>query len=217
MLSCFLACLCDIFSIPVFTRFYPGYNPVAQPISVLGAAGSPIARFVSWCWIFIGVLFLLFAVGYGLSNYRKLTAHRFAAWLIGIYGLGEEIGSGVFPGNHLAGHLTAIGWIHNMVGGIGMAALMVLPPVLMRKFTRSEFPVLHRFCLIITIIGLFIFVGFTISHISAFTGRRFALWHGLWQRLWVVNYYVFLMVIAVHLLTEARKVKRQVSQSTSTA
>jgi hypothetical protein len=205
MVSCFLACLCDLFSVPVFARFYPGYDPISQPISILGASGSPIARFVSWCWIFIGILFLLFAVGYGLSNPRKLTSHKIAAWLIAIYGLGEEIGSGVFPGNHLAGSLTVTGWTHNILGGAGMAALMILPPVLMKKFTKSGYPIFYRFCQIITVLGLVIFLGFTISHIASFTGHRFALKHGLWQRLWVINYYVFLMAIAGQLVIEDRK------------
>jgi hypothetical protein len=207
LMSCIVACICDMFSVPVFARFYPEYNPVSQPISVLGAAGSPIARFVSWWWIFIGLLFLLFALAYALSNHLKQPAQNLAAWLIGIYATGEQIGSGLFPGNHLAGHLTAIGWVHNMLGGAGMAALMVLPLVLLKKFTLPEFPLLHRFCIIITAVGVIIFLGFTISHISVFTGHRFAQWHGLWQRLWVANYYVFLMVIAAQLVLEKRRLK----------
>jgi hypothetical protein len=209
MVSCFIACLCDFFSASVFARYYPGYNPVAQPTSVLGAAGSPIARLVSLSWIFFGLLFLLYAAGYGLSNYRNLPAHKIAAWLIAIYGFGEEIGSGVLPGNHVNGHITTIGWFHDMVGGIGMAALMILPLVLLKKFTRSDFPLMHRFCKTITVIGFIIFVGFTVSHLSAITDHRFALWHGLWQRLWTVNYYVFLMVIAIQLVIEVRKFKKQ--------
>ena len=209
LVSCFVACIGDFFSAAVFARYYPGYNPIAQPLSALGSAGSPIARFVSLSWIFFGMLFLLYAAGYGLSNYSNLPAQKIAAWLIAIYGLGEEIGSGVLPGNHLNGHITTLGWFHDMVGGIGMVALMVLPLVLLKKFTRSEFPLMHRFCKIIAVIGFIIFVGFTVSHIFAITDHRIALWHGLWQRLWIVNYYVFLMVIAMQLVSDVRKFKKQ--------
>jgi hypothetical protein len=217
MVSCCIACLLDMATISIFARFYPGYNSIVQPVSVLGAAGSPIARIVSLWWVFIGLLFLLFAFGYGVSNHTKPSTHNLAAWLIGIYAVGDEIGSGVFPGDHLAGYLTATGWIHNIVGGIGMAALMVLPPVLMKKFTLSAFPILHSFCIIITAIGSIIFLGFTVSHISVFKGHWFASSHGLWQSLWIINYYVFLMVIAVQLVIEDRKLKSATYKSTSTA
>ncbi len=206
--SCFVACIADYFSVPVFASFYPSYDPVSQPSSVLGAAGSPIARFVSVSWIVIGLVFVLFALGYGLSNLKNLKAHKIAAWLIGIYGIGEEMGSGILPGNHINGHITTMGWFHDAVGGIGMAALMILPLVLMKKFTKSAYPFMHRLCLLINITGFIIFLGFSYSHIARFSGHRIAMWHGLFQRLWDLNYYLFLMAIATQLLVENRKLQR---------
>ena len=43
----------------IFSRYYPGFNPVVQPTSALGALGSPVAhaglRLVDLRWIHLFV------------------------------------------------------------------------------------------------------------------------------------------------------------------
>jgi small-conductance mechanosensitive channel len=202
-ITCLVATVCDLVSLPVFARLYPAYDPRLQPVSALGASGSPIAHFVSGWWVMLGLVFLLFAYAYGESNFLHHPAQRISAWLIGIYALGEEVGSGLFPGNHLAGHLTATGIIHNSIGGIGTIALVAIPFVLMRRYTRTSHPAFYRFLLIISLTGIFFFLLFSISRLTLPEIHGLSIWHGFWQRLFVANYYGMLVVIAAKQVLDA--------------
>jgi hypothetical protein len=204
LLACLIACIGDLAALMVFTHIYKGYNPNIQPISALGALGSPIAREVSCWWIFIGSVFLLFAYAYAKSDAHQNSAQRLTAWLIAIYAVGEEIGSGVFPGNHFAGHLTSIGIIHNVIGGIGISALVIAPFVLMKKYTRADHPSFNYFLWTISILGILVFLIFSISRSTLPELLWMRSQHGLWQRLFVADYYAFLIAIASKLLLEHR-------------
>jgi hypothetical protein len=209
LLACFVACVGDLAALWVFSHMYKGYNPDIQPISALGAQGSPIARLVSGWWIFIGSVFLLFAYAYGKCDAGQNSAHKLTAWLVAIYAVGEEIGSGIFPGNHIAGHLTSIGIVHNVTGGIGVIALVFAPFVLMKKYTRADHLSFNRFLWTISILGILAFLFFSISRLT----RPELFWlrsrHGLWQRLFVADYYVFLIAIAAKLVLEHRTAPHQ--------
>jgi len=201
--ACLIATVCDLVSLAVFARLYPAYDPRLQPISALGASSSPITRFVSGWWILLGLVFLLFAYAYGESNFLHHPAQRVSAWLIGVYALGEEAGSGLFPGNHVAGHLTASGIVHNCIGGLGTIALVALPFVLMKKYTRKDHPAFYRFLLIISLTGIIFFLLFSLSRLTLPEIHGLRLWHGLWQRLFVADYYAILVVVAAKQVAEA--------------
>jgi hypothetical protein len=203
LIACLVATVCDLASLAVFARFYPAYNPRLEPISALGASGSPIARFVSGWWVFLGMVFLLFSFAYGKSNFLHHPAQKISAWLIGVYAIGEEIGSGLFPGNHLAGHLTVTGIVHNVIGGIGVIALVAIPFVLMKKYTRTGHAAFNWFLLIISMTGILFFLLFSISRPALPEMHVFRSWHGLWQRFFIANYYIMLAVIAVKQVQES--------------
>jgi hypothetical protein len=203
LIACLVATAGDLVSLAVFARFYPAYNTRLQPISALGASGSPVAHYVSGCWILLGLVFLLFSFAYGKSNFLYHPAQKMTAWLLGVYALGEEAGSGIFPGNHLAGHLTTTGIIHNVVGGIGVIALMAIPFVLMKKYNGTGHPAFHRFLYAISVTGIIFFLLFSTSRLTLPEIHGLRLWHGLWQRLFVANYYGMMVVIAVKQVLEA--------------
>jgi hypothetical protein len=202
--ACLFACAGDLTGMFVFARFYPAYNQISQPISALGAYGSPVARLVSWWWIFIGFIFILFAYTYGKSNFNGHPAQRITSWLIGVYAAGEEIGSGVFPGNHIAGHLTTTGIVHNITGGLGVLALFLIPFTLVRKYPLTVHPFFNRLLWIMSIVGLFFFCLFTLSRFTFHQMHWLQLWHGLWQRLFVFVYYFLLVIIALKSFNENR-------------
>jgi small-conductance mechanosensitive channel len=204
LITCLVATVCDLVSLAVFAHFYAAYNPKLQPISALGASGSPISLFVSGWWVFLGLVFLVFSYAYGKSNFLHHPAQRISAWLMGVYALGEEAGSGLFPGNHLANHLTATGIVHNIIGGIGVIALVTIPFVLMKKYTRAGHPAFNRFLLIISLTGIIFFLLFSISRLTLPGLYGLRLWHGLWQRFFVANYYIMLVVIASKQVLESR-------------
>jgi len=204
LLTCLVATVGDLASLAVFARLYPAYNPRLQPISALGASGSPIALYVSGWWVLLGLVFLLFSYAYGKSNFLHHPAQKISAWLIGVYAIGEEVGSGLFPGNHLAGHLTLTGIIHNVIGGIGVIALVAIPFVLMRKYSRAGDVAFNRFLLLISVTGIIFFMLFSISRLALPEMHFLRLWHGLWQRFFIANYYIMLVVIAAKQVLESK-------------
>jgi hypothetical protein len=204
LIACLVACLGDLAALVVFAHLYHGYNASLQTISALGAWESPISRLVSWWWIFIGSVFLLFAFAYGKCDVEPGSAQKRTAWLVAIYAAGEEIGSGIFPGNHLSGHLTSTGIVHNIVGGIGVVALVIAPFVLMRKYTPKDQPSFNHFLRLISLLGILAFVVFSLSRIVQPEYLWLRLRQGIWQRLFVVDYYIFLIGIAFKLLMEYR-------------
>ena len=205
LITCLVATVGDLASLAVFARFYPAYSPRLEPISALGASGSPIALFVSGWWVLMGLVFLLFAYTYGKSNFLQHPAQKISAWLIGVYAIGEEVGSGLFPGNHLAGHLTLSGIIHNVIGGIGVIAIVAIPFVLMKKYTRAGDAAFNRFLLIISVSGIIFFILFSISRLALPEIHALRFWHGLWQRFFIANYYIMLVAIALKQVLESSR------------
>jgi hypothetical protein len=199
MLSCIIACLGDMVLVKVFSRYYPEFNPVVQPTSALGAMGSPVAHLISAWWIIAGFIFLLFAIAYYHSEETQTRTHRLTSWLFALYAVGEEMGSGIFPGNRILGHLTTIGIIHNVIGGIGTAALLISPFFFLKKYREKENYLMRRYLLFVCISGILIFVAFAISHFNWPGMKWLYLRHGLIQRIFITDYYLFMIVIATKL------------------
>jgi hypothetical membrane protein len=202
---CIIACLSDFVSLIFFAHLYPGYDPMKQPISALGASQSPIAGLVSAWWILTGLVFLMLAFTYWKSGDPKSRINKITSWLIAIYAICEEAGSGVFPGNHLNHHLTTIGMVHNIVGGFGLIALAAIPYVLMKDHKINEHPFLHRFAKTVAWSGILFFLLFSITRFETLQIRWLSQWHGLWQRLFIANYYLFLIVISIHRNLDSHK------------
>ncbi len=196
VVTCIVACLGDMLLVNIFSRYYPAFNPVVQPTSALGALGSPVAHLVSAWWIIAGSIFLLFAFAFYLSEENHTKVHHLASWLFGLYAVGEEMGSGIFPGNRILGHLTTIGILHNVIGGIGTGALLISPFVILKKYDWKEDYLMSRYLLFVCISGILIFILFTISHFNWPGMKWLYLRHGLIQRVFLIDYYLFMIVIA---------------------
>jgi hypothetical protein len=204
MTTCLSACLGDIIAVNLFSRYYPGFDARLQPISALGAQGSPVARLVSGWWIFAGFIFLIFAIAYKRSEELQTRPHVFSAWLFGIYAVGEEIGSGIFPGNRILGQLTTIGIVHNVIGGIGTLALIISPFVLLKKYLQTNHRLMRRYLIFVCISGVLTFIVFILSHFRQPGLEWLYLHHGLLQRIFIFDYYLYMMVIAVRLYYDKR-------------
>ncbi len=204
LVTCLTACLGDIIAINIFSRYYPGFNATLQPISALGALGSPVARLVSGWWILAGLILLLFAVAFYFSEELRTRPHALSAWLFGIYAVGEEIGSGVFPGNRILGHLTPTGIMHNVIGGIGTLALVISPLILLRKYRKDNQPLMNRYLVFVCITGLLSFSVFLLSHFILPGLQWFYSRHGLLQRIFISDYYIYMMITAMKLYYDKR-------------
>ncbi|GAO44120.1 DUF998 domain-containing protein [Flavihumibacter petaseus] len=117
-----------------------------------------------------------------------------AVWLIVIYGLGEGIGSGLFPYDHTASGLTLSGKLHNVFSGIGVAALVLLPLSLWRVFPKQEFPGMNACIHFVGWSGLLLVFVFMLSRQNILPLK------GLWQRLFILDYYILMIVIAMDML-----------------
>lgn len=196
VVTCFIACLGDMMLVNIFSRYYPGFNPVLQPTSALGAMGSPVAHIVSSWWIIAGFIFLFFAFAFYRSEENHTKVHQLASWLFGLYAVGEEMGSGIFPGNRILGHLTSIGIIHNVIGGIGTGALLISPFVILKKYQGKEDYPVRNYLIFVCISGILIFIVFILSHFNRPGMTWLYLRHGLIQRVFLTDYYLFMIVIA---------------------
>ncbi len=192
-----LACLGDIVMTYLLGLLYHGYNSLSQPMSDLGDGNSPVARLASNWWIILGLLFVVFGYGFYRAFSHQGKMARRAAWMIAVYGLGEGLGSGLVPGTPGNNFLTLNSIAHNMVSGFGVIAVMLLPFTIMKLYDARHSPYLYWYSWFTTILGTFFFVLFAIS---VFYQHGWLSYTGLWQRLWVLMYYFFLMCLAVLML-----------------
>jgi hypothetical protein len=192
---CIIACTGDLITSFIFPLFYPGYHPLSQTISAMGIASSPIGREISWSWIILGMLFVVFAFTYYKSA-EAASHQRKAAWLIAVYGICDVFGSGAFPGVYHPGHLSLSETMHYILGAAGTLAIFVLPFFYMTRVNRKNDPLFFAYLKFVVFTGVTLWFFFVTARLQLnWLGWAERL-VGLWQRSFQVNYYVFLMVIA---------------------
>lgn len=193
---CIIACLGDIMMLFVFGNLYPGYNQLKDTMSSLGASKSPVSDVVSAWWIIVGILIAFFGVGM-LVALRKFGKNGIlAAWLVVIYGLGEEMSSGFFKMDRIEGKMTNLAIFHEILSGIGVLAIICLPFVMKKIFSKELYPGFYKFSTVIIAINFstWLLFGLRISEGSfSFLGE----YKGLWQRMMLINIYLYLVAIAI--------------------
>jgi hypothetical protein len=85
------------------------------------------------------------------------------------------------------------------IGGIGTGALLISPFIVLKKYRKKEDFLLSRYLLFVGITGVLIFIAFTISHFNWPGMKWLYLRHGLIQRIFITDYYLFMIVIALKL------------------
>ena len=198
-IACLLACAGDFLTLFLLGRSYPGYSQLSDSISKLGTSESPVSGIFSAWWVIYGLLIMLFAFGFRkfFSDGNRFVSLAF--WLLIIYGSGEGIATGLFRAEHLGDSLTLAGWIHDILGGIGLGAILVLPIVLKRVIPKSGNQGFHRLSNLTLWIGFLMWMLFSFRYLNS--GRNaIAEYKGLWQRLFELDYYVYMIVIAVRMI-----------------
>jgi hypothetical protein len=187
--TCFIACAGDFAVTFIIGFMHKNYNFLNQSESYLGTDDSPVAWYMN-TW---GVLFSFLFVTCAYSFYKSFSLKNkwvvIAAFLIAVYGLGEGVGSGLFPYNHVGGELTLTGKLHSLFSGIGVTALNILPFILMKLFNKLKFPQLNLYFLFVGISGLFLVMMFLLAK------EQLVPLKGLWQRLFILDYYIMLIVL----------------------
>jgi hypothetical protein len=194
---CIAACIGDLLVLYILGREFPGYSQVTDTISTLGGTASPVSNLASAWWIIIGIIFIAFAAGFYAEFREKGKNAVSAGILIAIYGLGEGMGSGLFKVSHTGGALTLSTIIHDTVGGIGIITVLALPLVIRRVFSKEKYHSFYVFSGVIFYIGIFSSLLF----LSRYTGDNiFHHYNGIWQRMTLINTYIFFIVISIMML-----------------
>jgi hypothetical membrane protein len=188
--------------------FYPNYNHFKLVMSELGTAQSPVATWINLWWLVFGILFIIFGLGFRKAftpaNKVASRAVTVASLLIMVFGLGAGIGSGLFPMDPVGSEATLAGELHDMGAGLGFLALMFVPLVSLAIFPRKRSPTLYRFSLGTFGLGLVLLILFIMAE-DASSADGILSYVGLWQRLFLLNIYLYLGMIAVKMLRSSQK------------
>ena len=191
-----LASIGDFIVTAILGSLYPGYSFVHRSESYLGTSDSPVALYMNtWGLVFC---FLLIFFAWGLRS----TIFRYGRWqtlivaLVVLYGLGEGAGSGLFPYNHVKNVLTLSGKLHSVFGALGGVAIVSIPFAGIKIFSKESFPRLHAYSKLVLIAGLILTVVFLVSDRDVISYR------GLWQRIYLFNYHLYLSVLAMVMLKQ---------------
>jgi hypothetical protein len=194
--ACFTACTGEFVTMFVCGAQYPGYSHLKNTMSSLGASVSPVSDEISLWWIFMGVLFILFGTGLYKAYSEKGKYASRASWLVILYGIGEGIGSGAFKADRISNGLTTSALIHDILGGIGVIAILLFPLIMQKVIAKNEIPFFHRMSQIIFISGI-ITVFLFLFRYSINENNFLAIYKGLWQRLFMLNTYIYFITIAI--------------------
>lgn len=200
---CLIACIGDFAVTALIGYLYKDYNFLTQSQSYLGTANSPVAIYMNTWGVIFSLLFLIYAYALRKTIFRKGLWQHIAVWLIAIYGFGEGAGSGLFPYNHIGTELTLSGKLHSIFSGIGDIAIVVLPFVLIKVFPKHLFPKLNLICWFVGISAPVLIIIFLLAR------QNIVLLKGLWQRLYLLEYYTLLIVIAIDMLVTEAKLKNR--------
>lgn len=195
-IACFIACIGDFWVTFTLGEYKPGYSHLLHTMSMLGVSSSPVSAIISAWWILLGLLMIFFAIGFAQAFVYRQWEVKISTWLIILYGLGEGLGSGLFKADRVNNSLTLAGNIHEVMGAVGTIALLTLPLLMIRIIPRSSNPGFHTLSWIVFITGFSMLLMF-LFRFSSFHLEGLLIYKGLWQRLFVLDYYIYLIVIAV--------------------
>ncbi len=191
---CFIVCIGD-FAVTFLIGFiFKDYNFLNQSQSYLGTEDSPVAVYMNAWGVVFSLLFVVYAYALRKTIFKEGFWQLVAVWLIVIYGVGEGAGSGLFPYNHIGKELTLSGKLHSFFSGIGDVALVLLPFVITKIFPQPLFPKLNRYAWFVGISGPVLIIIFLLARQNIIPLK------GLWQRLFLLDYYSLMIVIAIDML-----------------
>lgn len=168
-------------------------------MSKLGADLSPVSAEISLWWVVMGVLIIIF--GLGLRNAFDTSGKyaKTASWFVILYGLGEGLGSAVFPANHSVSGINPSVIIHDILGGIGVFTIILLPLVMLKIQYFRERKILSALSKVIFIAGI-VFLSLFLFRYFPDANYFISTYKGLWQRLFMLDIYIYLIVIAIIML-----------------
>ena len=138
---------------------YPGYNHLIDTISTLGTNKSPVQKFQCMNLIVVGILFIIFSVGQGLSFRQIKWCHRLFIIGIILFGVGSIL-AGIFPEDPKGIAETISGKIHGIASGVGFIFLILNP---LWAIWIAEFKDLRQVNITLLILAVLTFILFMAS------------------------------------------------------
>ena len=138
----------------------------------------------------MGAFLMIFSFGLISHAYMPIMGGGFvltAAILIFIFGFGAGNVAGLFPEDPKGEEESVSGKIHGIFGGLGYLALLAIPSIL-ANISGEWFLAIS---IVVQILGVVFFTLFLLSK-NPKIGKS-----GLWQRLFLFNYYSYMIIIAV--------------------
>jgi len=200
-IACFMAAGGDFVVTFILGAIYPGYDFVHQSESYLGTADSPVANYMNVWGVVFCLLLMVFAYGLRKTIFDSGVWPTVVVGCVLVYGLGEGAGSGLFPYNHVNGVLTLSGKLHSLFGGLAGIAIVFVPFACTKIFTKRSSPRMHAYSWFAFGSGLFLVIIFLISE------RGMIIYKGLWQRLFILDYHLYLSVLALVMLMNLKGAK----------
>jgi len=188
-------CVVDLGATFILGNRIDGYRQIKDTMSQMGIVSIPVPKEVALCWIAMGILVCLFALGFRIAYNERGKMAGLASLLLILYGIGEGMVSGIFPADKAGEVHTWTGIVHNAIGGIGVTAIMILPLVV-----RRIIPELGRITSIVFYVGLAGVILFGIGRLVSAPDDFLAVYKGSWQRLYVMVYYVYITIIAIKMM-----------------
>lgn len=198
-ISCLSACVGDFVVTFLLGFFYPGYNFISQTESSLGTSNSPVANYMNLWGVLFGLLLIVFGLGIRMTEFKKERWGVILLWLIILYGIGEGFGSGLFPNNHIENDYSIVPNTHNVFGAIGGFALAFIPLAGSEMFAKKKHHKLNKYSKFVFIIGIVLILTYLLSRIGIIPYR------GLWQRIFILHYHVYLIVLGIVIMNSAKK------------
>jgi hypothetical protein len=198
--ACFAGCTVDFLSLFILGKEYPGYNQLSDTMSSLGSSASPVSAIISFWWIILGILMIIFAFGFRAAYSPDDKNVKIVFWLLILYGLGEGMGSGLFKADSIAGSYTTSFIIHDFLGGAGVVAILILPLFVKRIKPYFSMPWFKIYSNMVVILGTVFLILFT-TRFAGFGENMVSRYIGLWQRLYVMVCYIYILTIAVKMVT----------------
>lgn len=198
--ACFIGCIGDFLSLFILGSHYPGYSQLHETMSSLGSTASPVSGIISAMWVILGLLMIVFAFGFKEALPRDDKYVKAVFWLLILYGLGEGAGSGLFKADTVSGTYTISFIVHDILGSAGLIAILILPLIVQKIKPYFSGRCFLRYSVITVVSGTLFLVLFSFRFIGNENNTLSSL-KGLWQRLFVLVYYIYLTVLAIKMIS----------------
>ncbi len=201
--------ICGIFSSLLYIAMnifvpllYPGYNSAFQTVSELSAIGTPTRTI----WVWLGSVYTLFVIVFGLGVWRSATQNR-KLRVVGILLVSYGVVSIIWPFAPMhqrealaAGEKSLTDTIHLVLAIVTVIFMLLAMAVGARAFGKR-----FRLYSITTILMLLLFGALTALDAPKVEANLPTPMSGVWERINIGVYLIWLIVLAVILLKKVKE------------